>query len=315
MISLKQILGVVVGIVIGLIGGTLFKSSLPPEEGTLEEVVEVREYELKSARNRLAVLEAERRRGDAAAGQAARDIAADIRAGREVGLDDFYKMTKPWLADLSPLLERMRVKEETRRGEEIAGEMARKYDLTKAQQGRLQDWLARRAETNATFFRMVVEDEGSDFEDFMKASKENADFENIDEFMERELRGEELAEYQADRLLERSDNVPAEANRKLHRLHQVVELDAAQQDAAFLLLARGSTDYEQGMTVDGMQGKQVPLPPEAREEEVLALLRPRQRKDYENYRSEKLEETNRELGEMGLRLPEDWDAFDDEILD
>lgn len=58
----------------------------------MTERLEVRRHELKSARNRLAVLEAERRRGDAAKDQAVRNIAADVRAGREVDLDDFFSL-------------------------------------------------------------------------------------------------------------------------------------------------------------------------------------------------------------------------------
>ena len=312
--SLKQILGVIIGVVIGLVGGTLFRSTLPPEEGSVTERLEVRRHELKSARNRLAVLEAERRRGDAAKDQAARNIAADVRAGREVDLDDFFSLTKPWLADVSPLLERMRLKEETQRAEEIAGEMSRKYDLTKVQQKRLEDWLMVRANENAENFRMVLEDEKSGFEDFVKASEENAHFENLDGFMEKELTGEKLAEFKEERLFERTDNVTDEANRKLHRLHDVVELDASQQDAAFLLFARGATDYEQGMEVDGMAGPQGGLSLEARNREVLSLLRPDQQSQYEAYQAEQREDANEELQEMGLRLPNDWDLFGDDFL-
>ena len=270
-------------------------------------------HELKSARNRLAVLEAERRRGDETSSQAARDIAADIRAGKEVDLDDVYDLTKPWLADISPVLERMRVHGEKQRAEEIAGEMARKYDLTKAQQGRLKDWLAMEAEANAERFRMVLEDEGSGFEDFVRASEENADFANLDDFMERELEGEKLAEFQEERLFERTENVTSDANRKLHRLHEVVDLDDSQQDAAFLLFARGSKDYESGMEVDGMQGAQAGLGMEQRNTAVLSLLRPEQRVEYDRYQDEQRKEANEDLQEMGLRLPSDWDLFDDDF--
>lgn len=279
----------------------------------MAEVMEVHRHEMKSTRNRLAVLEAERRRGDEAASQAARDIAADIRAGKEVDLDDVYSLTKPLLADVSPLLERMRVTSEKQRAEEIAGEMARKYDLTKAQQTRLEGWLAMEAEANAERFRMVLEDEKSTFQDFVQASEEHAEFANLDDFMEGELRGEELAEYQEDRLFERTENVTSEANRKLHRLHDVVDLDESQQDAAFLLFARGSNDYESGMEVDGMQGAQAGLGMEQRNAEVISLLRPDQRVEYERYQDEQQREVNEGLQEMGLKLPADFDLFDDDF--
>ena len=201
--SFKYILGVVVGVVVGVVGGSLFKTTLPPEEGSTAEVIEIYQHDLKSARNRLAVLEAERRRGDEAASQASRDIAADIRAGRKVDLDDVVSLTKPWLADISPLLKRMRFFGEKARAEEIAGEMSRKYDLTKAQQDRLSTWLEMEAEANAERFQMVLEDEKSGFKEFLRASEENADFSNLDDFMERELKGEKLAEYQQERLFER----------------------------------------------------------------------------------------------------------------
>ncbi|GHC45968.1 hypothetical protein [Roseibacillus persicicus] len=315
MSSIKQVAGIVIGVVIGLVGGMLFKSSLPPEKDSAAEQLEIQRHELKSARNRLAVLEAERRRGDLASGQAARDIAADIRAGREVDLDDVFALTKPYLADISPLMERMRLKEEKRRSEEIAGEMARKYDLTKIQQARLEDWMAAESQVNAEKFRMVLEDEESDFEDFIRATEENAEFGDLDDFMESELSGEKLAEYKAERLVERSENVTSEANRKLHRLHEVVDLDVSQQDAAFLLFARGSGDYEEGMVVDGMQGTQGGLSVAQRNAEVMSLLRPEQQAQYQSYQAEQREEANRELQEVGLKLPADWDLFEDDLFD
>lgn len=314
MSSVKQVLGVVFGVIIGLAGGILFRSSLPPAKDSLAEKLEIERHELKSARNRLAVLEAERKRGDAASREAARGIAADIRAGKEVDLDDVFALTKPYLADISPLMERMREKAEKQRAEEIAGEMARKYDLSKVQQARLEDWMTAEAKANAEKFRAVLEDEESGFEDFIRASEENSDFGNLDDFMERELEGEKLAEHQAERLVERSENVTNEANRKLHRLHDVVDLDTSQQDAAFLLFARGSKDYEQGMAVDGMSGAQAGLGVEQRNAEVMSLLRPDQQAQYETYQAEQREEANRELQEMGLKLPSDWDLFEDDLF-
>ena len=312
--GIKQILGVVVGVVIGLIGGTLFKSTLPPEKGSVAEELEIERHGLKSARNRLAILEAERRRGDAAAGQAARDIADGIRRGEEVSVDDVFRMTKPWLADMSPILERMRVQSERQRAEAILGKMIRKYNLNDDQALRLENWLKDRADENAENYRMVLEDESSNMEDFIRASEENADFENLDDFMEQELRGEQLAEFKAERLFERSESVTNEANQKLHRLHDVVDLDASQQDAAFLLLARGSKDYEAGMEVDGMQGSQSGLSIEQRNHEVLSLLRADQQQQYRDYQDQQREEANEELQEMGLKLPEDWDVFEGELF-
>ena len=105
----------------------------------------------------------------------------------------------------------------------------------------------------------------------------------------------------------------SEANRKLHRLHEVVDLDVSQQDAAFLLFARGSKDYESGMEVDGMRGAQSGLALEQRDAEVQALLNPNQQADYERYQKEQQNEANEELGELGLRLPSDWDLFEDDF--
>lgn len=312
--GIKQVLGVVIGIVVGLVGGTLFKSTLPPEKGSTADKIEEQRHELKSARNRLAVLEAERRRGDERASQAARNIAADIRAGRDVDVNEVFNLTKPWLSDIAPLLERMRVKAEKEMAEGIAGEMARKYDLTKIQQARLEDWLAAESKVNAEKYRAVLEDEESDFEDFIRASEDFDDFTNLDDFMEKELQGEKLAEYQKERLFERSENVTGEANRQLHRLHEVVDLDVAQQDAAFLLLARGSSDYEQGMEVDGMPGAQGGLSQEERNREVLALLRPDQQQSYEAFKEEQRLEMQEEMSEMGMTLPTDWNFFDDDLL-
>ena len=106
--------------------------SLPGVEGSPEERAHQLELELKRAQNRIAALEAadtsrELRGGNAgksdAAGDSekqrsprtfadgARSIGEDIRDGRPVSPDDIFRTSKPFLRDLAPLFDRMRVKQ------------------------------------------------------------------------------------------------------------------------------------------------------------------------------------------------------------
>ena len=91
---------------------------MPGAEGSPEERATWLEVELKKAQNRIAALEAADPRGRRKPGRTfadgARNIAEDIRDGRPVSPDDLFRATQPLLRDLSPLFDRMRVREERR---------------------------------------------------------------------------------------------------------------------------------------------------------------------------------------------------------
>ena len=104
--------------------------------------------------------------------EGARDILEDIREGRGADLDDIFAVTKPWLNDLSPVINLMRSKEEREQFARLAGDYTRKYDLNESQQKQLRQWLDARATENAERFVNVVANDSSTFYDLMLAGKE-----------------------------------------------------------------------------------------------------------------------------------------------
>lgn len=310
---MKQYLGLFVGLVVGVVGALLFRESLPPEEGSVEERLEITELELDKARRRLLVYEPDgRRRGQRTVSDGVRSIAERIKAGEEVSLDDVFWTMKPWLRDMSPLFERMREIEEEDRFDSLVGNYSRQYNLSDRDRAELKQWFQMRADENARELRDVIHSETSTFVDFVKASEVNlADEDGIEEFMETRLKGEELAQFRAERLQERVDSVQEEANRRLHRLNEVVGLDEDQQDEMFAVMARSSQRFKPEMEFDGMGSDTSRLQGRARNDAIRSVLRPDQVERYDAYRAERKMEAERDMRKVGLTLPEDWDLLDD----
>jgi len=101
---MKQGLGLIIGLIVGAMGAILFSGSLPPEEASPEERLEIAEIELGKARRTIRYLEADGRGGSRrTVGDGVRGIAQDIKEGRDVSMDDVFSTMKPWLRDMSPL--------------------------------------------------------------------------------------------------------------------------------------------------------------------------------------------------------------------
>ncbi|MGI9242803.1 MAG: hypothetical protein ACR2RV_18545 [Verrucomicrobiales bacterium] len=313
---MRQFLGLAIGLIIGVVGAILFSKSLPPQEGSVDERLEVSEHELQKAKMQIAALRAEGKTGrpSRTTRDGLRTLAEDVRAGRPVDLDDVFKAAKPWMRDMAPLFDRIRVRDQKQYFDTIAGEWTRKYDLDRKQQRALETWLDGKAEENAKAFSDVVESESTGFEDMVRATREfERQLGGLDSFMGKMLEGEMLEQYQDDRLLERVDRVQREADRKVQRLDHIVELDEGQKDEVFALMARSSNDFDPSMQFEGLEEDSGPLPPgQQRSEAVMGVLRPQQVEAYETHRREQIEEAQRDLGEIGLRLPPDWDLFDED---
>jgi hypothetical protein len=242
----------------------------------------------------------------------ARNIFGDIRAGRDVDLDDVFQMTKPWMRDLSPVLNRIRVRAQTKEFDREAGAISKRYELSERQEKELLKWLERRAEQNAAAWDALIASDSSSVVDLFRAGRDaEENIRGIDDFMESQLTGERLAQYREHRLAERVESVQHEANGKLNRLDSLVDLDPAQEDQLFLLMARGSRDYVPTMDIDGMTGERTPIPAEDRAEAVRSVLRPEQLEIYEAHRAEQLAEAEEDLRAVGLKLPDNWDLMDE----
>ncbi len=306
------------GIALGIVGATLFLQSLPPEEGSLAEQVEHSQLELARAQTRIAELQAQTGMRDGertkrTVGDGARAIAQDIRDGKRVDLDDVFSTFKPVLRDLAPIFDRIRLRDQRKIFDALAGEISRKYSMTPEQERSLVLWFENKAGENAARFEEVVTDEKSGLEDFIRISNDLRPDEGLDEFMDGVLQGEAREQFREDRMRERVARVQNEADRKMHRLDGIVDLDEEQKDAVFLIMARGSDDFDPAMRIEGIGEDPSPIGTGAdRQAAVLEVLRPDQRQSYERHQAERRAEAEADLAEIGLTLPDDWTVFDED---
>lgn len=310
----RQALPLVVGLAVGALGAALFRDSLPGAPGSPEERAKQLEVDLQRAERRIAALEASgggRKRSGRTVSDAARELAEDFREGRPVTPDDIFRAAQPLLRDLSPILDRMRVRDERRRIDSVCGELARKYDLSEAQQASLQKWFQQKSEAEAKRFSDLVAQDGTRLQDLIAASRDVRPDEGLDQFMGTILGGPKLEEFRSDRMTERAERVQQEADMRVQRLDSVVNLDDAQREQVFGLMARGSRDYDPAMKLEGVGGEIAPTPAGDRQAAMLSVLRPEQRAVWEAERQRRREEAAKDLEAVGMSLPPDWDLLDD----
>lgn len=313
--SIRPLVPLVIGLLLGGVGSSLFQQSMPGAEGSPEQRANRLEVELKSARNRIAALEAAdpqgRRRPGRTFADGARGIAEDIRDGKPVSPDDIFRASQPLMRDLAPLLDRMRIRQQTRMIDSKVGELARKYDLTPAQQAALKQWFEQKSEEQSKRYNDLVLQDGTRLQDLMKASMDARPDEGLDEFMATTLSGEKLAEFQTQRMAERAERVQQEADRKVQRLDGIVTLDDTQRDQVFGIMARNSKDFDPAMSLEGADGEAIATPGTDAREAVLSVLRPEQRAAYEAERQRRLDEARKDMEAIGLTLPPDWEILDE----
>jgi hypothetical protein len=184
---MRPILMLIAGLAVGAIGAILFRQSLPPKIGSAEEKIEKLQTDLKKATNRLAALDeanpSGRRRNGRTLAEGARSIAEDLRDGKAVSPDDIFRASQPLIRDLSPLFDRVKVREMQRHADSISGEMARKYELDPAQQADLKQWLEAKAADDAKRFTSLISQEGTKLDDIAKASANSRVDDGLDAFM------------------------------------------------------------------------------------------------------------------------------------
>lgn len=311
--TLRSVIPLIAGLAVGATGAILFLQSMPPPVGSAEERIGKLEAELKKSENRVAALEGLDPQGAKRPGRTLKDglrsIADDFRAGRPVTPDDVFRATQPLIRDLSPLFDRMRTKELQQQSDALAGEYARKYALTPAQQESLKQWLDQRAEEEAKRYTATISQQGVKLEDLNAATKDIRLQDGIETFMQNTLSGEKLAAFKADQMKEKVESVQKEADMKVERLDQIVKLDESQRGQVFGMLARGARDYDSAMQFEGM-GTNTTLAGKSKQEAILSVLRPEQRLTYEAARDKQRADAEKELGSMGLSLPEDFDSRD-----
>lgn len=311
-----SIIPLFVGLLMGGAAVALFKDSIPPVEGSAEEKSVKLESKLNRANSQIAKLQAQIPKtpvnlADAAHGSVA-DILDDLKNGRPVDLDRLYQRLKPALRDIAPVFDHLRRKEQKKEFARIAAHMGEAYHLDESQQKALEQWLAERAIQDAQKFNETAYGENSHLEDILKAAKYQKPKQGLDEFMERTLSGGEKQRYKADRLVERTTELENEANNRLNRLHQAVPLDEKQQDQVFAIMVRSSPDFNPSTKLSIPLGNDVRsiTPGQDREQAILNVMRPDQRFQYETYRQRQRVEAQSEATEMGIKLPANWDLFE-----
>ncbi len=310
--SLRTIVPLAIGLAVGGIGVKLFSESLTGPEGSPEARAAKLEVELKRAENRLAALEGKTGRGsERTVRDGLREIGDDLRAGRPVTPDDIFRATQPLMRDLSPLFDRMRLKEQTRRIDSMTGELARKYDLNAGQQESLRAWFEVQAEQQQKAWSELVGREGTTVEDLARMAHEVRPDDGLDEFMPTLLGGEKLTTFKTERMAERAERVQQQADMKVQRLDGIVGLDDTQRDQVFGIMARNSRDYDPAMAFDGTTGQINAVPAGDKNAAILSVLTPDQRVAYEAERNRRREEASKGMEEVGLAFPPEWDMIDD----
>ncbi len=317
--SVRTIIPLVIGLTVGIAGATMFMESMPGAAGSPEERAAKLEVELKRAQNHIAELEAPYAEGNSRFGtnrkhtlaDGARGIAQSFREGRPVSPEDIFRATKPLMRDLSPLFDRVRVKEQRRWIDSMTGELSRKYNLTPQNQTALKQWFdAKSAEDAKKWSQMIGKDE-TRLEDIVRASRGVRPDEGLEKFMEGILPADKAASFKAERLAERAARVEQEADMKVQRLNSIVGLNDTQKEQVFAVMARNSRDYDPAMAIEGAQGQTTAVPSGNKQEAMLSILTPDQRAIYDGERRRRREEAEKDLGAIGLTLPPNWELLDD----
>jgi hypothetical protein len=302
---------------------------MPGAEGSAEERANQLEIELKRAQNRIAALEGANSTDRSSGGvlqriagsrdpkrtlsDGAREIAEALREGRPVSPEDIFRASQPLMQTLAPLFDRMRVREQKKMIDSMTGELARKYDLGPQQQEWLKQWFEKKSNEEAKSWSDMIARDGTTLEDVMKASRDVRPDAGLDSFMPTILHGEKLEQFRSERLAERAARVESEADMRVQRLDSIVQLDEAQRDQVFGIMARSSKDYDPQMVMEGASGQINSAPAGNPQEAMLSVLRPEQRTAYEAERKRRREEAAKDLEAIGLTLPPNWDMFEDKF--
>ena len=313
--SIRSLLPLAIGLIVGGVGATMFIQSMPGAAGSPEERANKLELELKKAQDRIAVLDAKdsprRTRPGNTFADKARNIAEDIRAGRPVNPDDIFRAAQPLLRDMAPLFDRMRLKQQRETVDRLTGELARKYDLTPEGRETLRKWFDWKVNMEAKRWTELMGTDGIRIQDMMRASKDIRVDEGLETVMAGVLPPEKLATFTTERKAERAQKVQQEADMKVQRLDSIVQLDDAQRERVFGIMARGSKDYEPTMKLEGANGEVGATPGGDRQAAMLAILRPDQRAAYDTEQKRRRDEAAKNMEAVGLTLPTDWQMLDD----
>ncbi len=315
--TLRSVVPLIIGLVVGGVGVSLFTDSLTGDKGSPEERVAKLEVQLKESQNRVVALEASGgtdRFGDTRRNLAdgARSLTDKLRSGQPVSPDDIFRATKPFMRDLAPLFDRIRLRDQRKRIDSMTGELARKYNLTEQQQTALKVWFDGRAQEEAKRWTDLLGRDDTGLEQMMRAARDVRPDEGLDKFMEGVLSGDKLTAFKTERMTERAERLQRETDMKVQRLDSLVKLDDGQRDKVFAVMARNSRDYDPSMALEGTTGELSATPVGNKQAAMLAILTPDQRATYDGERQRRREEAEKDMQAIGMTLPPNWEMLDDE---
>jgi hypothetical protein len=303
----------VIGLAVGGLGVGLFQHSRPGEAGSPEKQIQHLESELQQARTRIASLEETRPRAARSPAQTAydrgREIAQRLREGRTVSSDDLFRAAQPLLRDLSPLFERIAEQKFKQQADSLIGELARKYDLNPNQQDTLQKWFSEKSRADRKKWNDLISSDDTTYLQLVKSMRNDRTDEGMDPVMEGLLQGPQLEAFKAERLEERAQRVQQFADMQVQRINNIVRLDPAQTDRLFGIMAQSSPDYDASIRLEGSTGEIAPANMHPRDA-LKSVLRPDQLAIYEEDRQRRSAEVLREMNELGVQLPADWDELE-----
>jgi hypothetical protein len=268
---------------------------------------------LQQARTRIAALEETRPRAARSPAQTAydrgREIAQRLREGRTVSSDDLFRAAQPLLRDLSPLFERIAEQKFKQQADSLIGELARKYDLNPNQQDTLQKWFSEKSRADRKKWNDLISSDDTTYLQLVKSMRNDRTDEGMDPVMEGLLQGPQLEAFKAERLEERAQRVQQFADMQVQRINNIVRLDPAQTDRLFGIMAQSSPDYDASIRLEGSTGEIAPANMHPRDA-LKSVLRPDQLAIYEEDRQRRSAEVLREMNELGVQLPADWDELE-----
>jgi len=302
-----------IGLAVGGLGVGLFQHSRPGEAGSLEKQIQHLESELQQARTRIAALEETRPRAARSPAQTAYDrgraIAQRLRDGIPVSSDDLFRAAQPLLRDMSPLFERIAEQKFKQQADSLIGELARKYDLNPNQQDTLQKWFSEKSRADRKKWNDLISSDDTTYLQLVKSMRNDRTDEGMDPVMEGLLKGPQLEAFKAERLEERAQRVQQFADMQVQRINNIVRLDPAQTDRLFGIMAQSSPDYDASIRLEGATGEIAPANMHPRDA-LKSVLRPDQLAIYEEDRQRRSAEVLREMNELGVQLPADWDELE-----
>ena len=164
---------------------------------------------------------------------------------------------------------------------------ADRLNLTDAQRQRLEQRLREQQDAQLDELERVLMDEDSSLTEYFQQQweQERGGDPAVDDIFLEVLDPAQDELYTEIRLEENAEQVTQEADRQLAGLSRAIDLDEAQEDAIFPIMARSSPGYRAEMQFEGVEvSDTAPITDESvRDEAIQSVLRPDQMEAWDSY--------------------------------